>query len=135
MDEIANRYRESLLAANTLLTLEMLADFHDELCEHMALRKFAAYCLQYILHGMKQTPNVTEVWPTTNLKNVMMQHQALTLEYLELVEEHPHETPVLDPRKLGECVFHQHAVGEPCSLGVGDEYDYDLVERVVYGGD
>ncbi|KAE8442976.1 hypothetical protein EG329_002514 [Mollisiaceae sp. DMI_Dod_QoI] len=116
MDEVCSQYIDADILANLLPGPTLLGTFHKRLSDHMAFRKYAAYSLHYVLHGLAKNPATVRLWPVESLNPIMTAHPALALEYLQLVQQHPINTPVLDPRKLPRCTFHQHAADAPCSF-------------------
>ncbi|KAF8858987.1 hypothetical protein BDZ45DRAFT_621600 [Acephala macrosclerotiorum] len=126
MDKIASEYIGSQEESSFLPGPIQLGLFYTKLSDHMAFRKYAAYCLHYILHGYKKTEEYLQKWPTLELNLVMAENPTLTLEYLELVQKHPHEQRAPDPRSLPRCIFHQHGANERCALAEeGDEEEYE----------
>lgn len=55
MDEVASAYIERNRAARSLPAVDYLDYIYEILLEHTALRKYAAHCLHYILHGIPKT--------------------------------------------------------------------------------
>ncbi|CZR67165.1 uncharacterized protein PAC_17064 [Phialocephala subalpina] len=122
MDKIASEYIDLQAELRFLPGSPHLDLFYTKLSDHMAFRKYAAYCLHYILHGLEQTERNLQIWPATELNQVMADNPTLTLEYLELVQKHPHQERAPEPRTLSRCTFHQHIADEPCTLtGEGDK--------------
>ncbi|KAF8847253.1 hypothetical protein BDZ45DRAFT_811709 [Acephala macrosclerotiorum] len=114
MDKIATSYIEAYRIQGILPGPDYLATLYTKLPEHTALRKYASYCLHYILHGLPQAPKHLEIWPADKLNETMSKHPNLTLEYVQLVQKLPHGQAVPDPHRISPCTFHQHASEVSC---------------------
>ncbi|KUJ07195.1 uncharacterized protein LY89DRAFT_601881 [Mollisia scopiformis] len=116
MDQIASSYISATLALDALPGPNYLGTIFQTLPGHTAFRKYAASCLHYILHGLPKSPELMSTWPVEKLNLIMVANPNLTMEYLQLVQQHPLDTPVPDPRLPPYCKFHRHAADAPCPV-------------------